>query len=103
MHSQTPDNTPEALQYSTNIPCNSEYCFEALKIFTELWRPLENFGNLRESSDALYYLWTPSDASPYLLNASWTLHHNGYLRRWIKRLILDGEDLPPSHFCIRSA
>jgi hypothetical protein len=111
--SQTPDDIPEALQCSTNIPRNSEHCFKAPKIFAELRRPLktfaelqkplETFANLRGSSDALYYLQTPSDTYPHLLDASWTLHHNGDLRRWIKRLTLDGEDLSPSHFCIRSA
>jgi hypothetical protein len=109
---QTPDNIPEALQCSTNIPCNSEHHFKALKIsadlqrplktFAELRRPSETFANLHESLDALYYLQMPSDTYPHLLDASWTLHHNGDLRRWIKRLTLDGEDLPPSHFCIRS-
>jgi hypothetical protein len=69
---QTPNDIPKALQCSTNIPHNSEHCFEALKIFAELRRPSETFANLRGSLDALYYLRTPSYTYPHLLNASWT-------------------------------
>jgi hypothetical protein len=60
MHSQTPDDISKALQYSMNIPHNSEHCFEALKIFTELQRPSQNFGDLWRPLQAFVDLWTPS-------------------------------------------
>jgi hypothetical protein len=51
MHPQTPNNIPEALQHSTNIPHSSEHHFKAPKIFTKLQRPLQNFRDLHKTSE----------------------------------------------------